>query len=205
KLNTETLQSIVDEIASKINVDSSKQKVDAIAKILFADSHPDFILKYHVKDDDKKERRNFFIEFLLKAGLVIERETYDNKNEYLKIFAPFSLLCERAQANSTIQYNWDVMEYEQETDKNPQSEEVEHSQWVKDGVLVDPPQIEDSEYVKIALKKAILKEKYRVIQTNLEIKKDILEKEESESVSPHQKEVSEEVNPHKKQESEETL
>ncbi|CAG8833288.1 11507_t:CDS:2, partial [Racocetra persica] len=36
--------------------------------------------------------------FLLRAGLVIERETYDNKNEYLKIFAPFSLLCENAQS-----------------------------------------------------------------------------------------------------------
>ncbi|CAG8755738.1 12121_t:CDS:1, partial [Racocetra persica] len=51
-----------------------------------------------------------------------------------------------------------------------------------------------------------------VNQTNLEIKQVILrgevalllEKKESESVSPHQKEVSEEVNPHKKQGSEES-
>ncbi|CAG8813130.1 37042_t:CDS:2, partial [Racocetra persica] len=35
------------------------------------------------------------------------------------------------------------------TDENPQLEDVEHSQWIKDGDLVDPPEIEDSEYVKI--------------------------------------------------------
>ncbi|CAG8801732.1 19929_t:CDS:2, partial [Racocetra persica] len=45
-------------------------RVDAIAKTLFADSHPDFILKYPIKDDDtKKEKRRNFIEFLLRAGL----------------------------------------------------------------------------------------------------------------------------------------
>ncbi|CAG8449835.1 13669_t:CDS:10 [Cetraspora pellucida] len=73
-------------------------KVDAIAKAFLAYSHPDFIFKYPANDNNevRKEMRKNFVQLLLRAGLVVEREICE-EHKYLKIFAPFSLLCENAQ------------------------------------------------------------------------------------------------------------
>ncbi|CAG8736094.1 11747_t:CDS:10, partial [Dentiscutata erythropus] len=76
------------------------RKVDAIAKTLFADHLPDFILKYYVDNDEKKIiKRDDFIKLLLRIGLVVEEETKsDDENiKYVKIYAPFKLLCDYAE------------------------------------------------------------------------------------------------------------
>ncbi|CAG8495466.1 2121_t:CDS:10, partial [Dentiscutata heterogama] len=76
------------------------RKVDAIAKTFFADHLPDFILKYFVDNDEKKKnRRDDFIKLLLRVGLVVEEETKsDDENiKYVKVFAPFKLLCDYAE------------------------------------------------------------------------------------------------------------
>ncbi|RIB06533.1 calcium-activated chloride channel-domain-containing protein [Gigaspora rosea] len=78
------------------------RKVDAIAKTFFTDHLPDFILKYPVDDDKEKQKKRYnFIKLLLHVGLVVEEETKSDDNgkriKYVKIFAPFKLLCHCAQ------------------------------------------------------------------------------------------------------------
>ncbi|KAG9299480.1 hypothetical protein G9A89_009433 [Geosiphon pyriformis] len=75
---------------------------DAIARILFDYPFPDFILKYSDEEDGQellkriRKRRNFET-LLLMSGLVIEHEDdIDHNNTYVKIWAPFNLLCEEA-------------------------------------------------------------------------------------------------------------
>ncbi|CAG8726955.1 4567_t:CDS:10 [Gigaspora margarita] len=80
----------------------NSRKVDAIAKTFFTDHLPDFILKYPVDDDKEKQKKRYnFIKLLLHVGLVVEEETKSDDNDkrikYVKIFAPFKLLCDCAQ------------------------------------------------------------------------------------------------------------
>ncbi|RIA89124.1 calcium-activated chloride channel-domain-containing protein [Glomus cerebriforme] len=73
---------------------------DAIAKVLLEYEYPDYILKY--VDDDKKpkkrRKRENFERLLLRSGLILEHE-FDSIFEctYIKVFAPFELLCEQAR------------------------------------------------------------------------------------------------------------
>ncbi|RIA84496.1 calcium-activated chloride channel-domain-containing protein [Glomus cerebriforme] len=76
---------------------------DALAKVVFNYSSPDFIIRYKDnKDDDdlnrkQKKRENFEI-LLLRTGLILEHEIdTDGIYTYLKIIAPFDILCEVAR------------------------------------------------------------------------------------------------------------
>ena len=92
-------------------------KSDALAKVVHNYKLPDFILRYEYdrkEDDDGVEnendeeddednkkkridRKNFEI-LLLRSGLILEREfDADKKYTYIKIIAPFEVLCEQAQ------------------------------------------------------------------------------------------------------------
>ncbi|KAG9285121.1 hypothetical protein G9A89_008468 [Geosiphon pyriformis] len=94
--NSKTMEDIIEKFKNRYKV------ADALARILYNDPFPDFILKFknEIADDISTNTsiRNQFELLLLKTGLIVEHEDDSIlKNfTYLKVWVPFYKLCDAA-------------------------------------------------------------------------------------------------------------
>jgi hypothetical protein len=107
-----------------LSIDKMHPNADAIIKIVYSAPFHELIIKYSNKKDSDRtiELRNKMIAEILTAGLFVEVEPAVEKQEfYIKIIAPFLLLCKNAEKEK-LRFPMKDFQHASETSNNAENE-----------------------------------------------------------------------------------